>query len=293
MKTNKLQSLPPLINEDSEILILGTMPGNISLSRGEYYAASNNSFWKIIAVLYNNGKLFNSYEEKKECLKQNHIALWDTLHLCEREGSSDSSIKSEVCNDINALLNQYPQIRKIVFNGKKATQYYKSELPYFVANSTSNAYPIAFERKVGNWQIALETSKRVNLLQKDSPSTIQKHAIRSIAEEYTFDNIWEKYIIPLKGRTLSNSRGTNTIVNVDWNGVIRTTSTPKLKEKRNKIKIESFKLVVNKLLKEGSITREYIKNEAGRVSSAIVLILSQVPFFKVEGIAKRLVFIKK
>lgn len=116
----------------------------------------------------------------------------------------------------------------------------------------------------------------------------QETIISSIDEEYTFDSIWEKYIMPLKGKTLYNSKGgKNTITNVDWAKVTRITST----EKTGKIDIEPFKDAVKILLEKGEITRDYInQNYAKRASSGIVLILSQVPFFKLDEKPLRLTF---
>jgi restriction system protein len=92
-----------------------------------------------------------------------------------------------------------------------------------------------------------------------------------------FDDIWERYIMPLQGKTLVRSNGdTNKIIKVDWSGIERITSNGK----KGKIRIEIFKYAVNKLLKEEIITRDDInQNYAGRASSGIILILSQVPFF--------------
>lgn len=93
----------------------------------------------------------------------------------------------------------------------------------------------------------------------------------------SFEDVWEKYIIPLQGKVLTKSNGeTNTILKVDWSGVERLTSNGKT----GKIKIEIFKLAINKLLSDGFITREEInQNYSGRASSGIVMILAQVPFF--------------
>ena len=94
----------------------------------------------------------------------------------------------------------------------------------------------------------------------------------------SFDDMWGKYIIPLKGHELSNSRGTNIILDVNWGGIKRITS----QGKEGKIDIEGFKLAYNELLEKGIVRRDYINQQiAKRCSSGIVLILSQVPF--IEG----------
>ena len=101
-------------------------------------------------------------------------------------------------------------------------------------------------------------------------------AVRSNNKDVTFEQIWENYIIPLQGETLTNKNGTNKILKADWSGIERLTSNGN----KGKIKIEIFKQAVNKLLIDGSITRDYInQNYVGRASSGVVLILSQVPFF--------------
>lgn len=149
-------SFPPIEDNESEVLILGTMPGKESLATGEYYANNRNMFWKIIQELYNGGKDFASYEEKEACLKKNHIALWDTLEACDRVGSTDSGISNEVPNDLNGFLRQHPSIKRIVFNGKKPATYYSPKIPYAIALSTSPANAsYSQEEKIEAWRDCL------------------------------------------------------------------------------------------------------------------------------------------
>lgn len=93
----------------------------------------------------------------------------------------------------------------------------------------------------------------------------------------SFESIWERFIIPLEGKVLHRINGeTNQIEKVDWSEIHRITSNGR----KGKIKIEIFKLTVNKLLKDGFVTRDWInQNYSGRASSGIILILSYVPFF--------------
>ncbi len=158
----KIQSLPPIIDDDSEILILGTIPGEESLRKKEYYASPNNSFWKIMKQCFQPDVNFKNYEEKIAFLKRQHIALWDTLHSCERIGSLDKNITKEGRNKINHLLKKYPHIKKIIFNGKQASKNYQPQLPYVIACSTSNVHTITIEEKVENW------AKALNLHQTES-----------------------------------------------------------------------------------------------------------------------------
>lgn len=155
-KDSSVNSFPPIVDKQSEILVLGTAPGAVSLATGEYYAQKGNIFWKVISDIFNNGVSFRSYDDKVACLKANHIALWDVLKSCNREGSSDDMIEDEVLNDLDGFLKQYPRIRKIVFNGKKPSSYYKPVHPYFIAKSTSPANrQFTDEERIASWREAL------------------------------------------------------------------------------------------------------------------------------------------
>ena len=154
---NSVASFPPFVSEDSEILILGTMPGQVSLETGEYYAKSGNIFWRIIQELYHQGKPFCGYEDKLSCLKSNHIALWDTLKSASRAGSLDKDITGECLNNIDEFLRCHSNIKKIVFNGKKPSTYYHPSIPYSIALSTSPANnSFSYDERLQSWKEALK-----------------------------------------------------------------------------------------------------------------------------------------
>lgn len=132
----------PIIGNEPKMMILGSMPSITSLEKQEYYGFKHNRFWKIISAYF---KIeFNSYEEKTDCIKNNHIVLWDVIQTCEREGSLDSAISKEVVNDIEAMIKKYPSIQTILCNGKKSYDLYKRHFSYLNVEvialpSTSNA----------------------------------------------------------------------------------------------------------------------------------------------------------
>lgn len=117
-------SFEPIINKNSEILILGTMPSTISLEEDKYYANTNNQFWDIIYSIFNS-KIHNDYKQRCEFLLDNKIALWDVLKYADREGNLDNAIKNEKPNDISELLKEFTNIRTIIFNGSAAERYFK------------------------------------------------------------------------------------------------------------------------------------------------------------------------
>lgn len=158
-----ISSFPPIIDKDCKIIILGTMPGVQSLEKQEYYGHERNAFWKIIYSLFND-ELTSNYSCKKAFLLQNNVALWDVLKACYREGSLDSNIKEPIANDFKSLFNQYPNIKKIYFNGEPAEKLFKRlvskelsiSLPMYRLPSTSPANAIKFEQKLERWKIILQ-----------------------------------------------------------------------------------------------------------------------------------------
>ncbi len=137
---------------------------------------------------------------------------------------------------------------------------------------------------------ALEVANKLKIEILNIDSSVPLTSKKSLPSDKTFDSIWEKYIIPLQGKTLTRDNGeTNEIVKVNWSEVERLTSNGN----KGKIKVEIFKQAINKLLADGSITRDYInQNYVGRASSGVILILSQVPFFKLTDKPTGLKYIK-
>lgn len=113
-------------NNDSKILILGSFPSVKSREINFYYGHPQNRFWKILENIYNE-KIDNNIEIKKEFLLKNNIALWDTIKSCEITGSSDSSIKNAIPNDIENLIHT-TNIKAIFCNGNTS---YKLFMKYF------------------------------------------------------------------------------------------------------------------------------------------------------------------
>lgn len=158
-----IECFPPIIDNNAQILIIGTMPSVKSLNAAEYYAHPRNAFWKIIATLFNNGADFSDFAEKKACLLKNHLALWDNLKFCERNGSLDSNIKNMIPNDFETLLKKHSNIRCLIFNGQISFQIFKKFHPelletyqYFILPSTSPANAsLSFDKKLALWQKAL------------------------------------------------------------------------------------------------------------------------------------------
>lgn len=116
----------PVYNENSRILILGSFPSVKSREGEFYYHHPQNRFWKVISTLFQE-ELPSNIPEKKHLLLHNQLAVWDVIKSCEITGSSDSSIRNVVCNDISFILNT-AQIKCIITNGGTADRLYRRYL---------------------------------------------------------------------------------------------------------------------------------------------------------------------
>jgi len=144
MEYQKLyHQFPPQWDENSEILILGSFPSVKSREEGFFYGHPRNRFWKVVSTVVECREPV-TLEEKKEVLSNYHIALWDVIESCEIKGSSDSSIRNVVPNDLSEILSK-SKIKKIFVNGKTAEKLYnkyiypKTQITATVLPSTSPA----------------------------------------------------------------------------------------------------------------------------------------------------------
>lgn len=161
---------PPVADKEARVLILGSLPGQMSLRMQQYYAQPRNAFWKIM------GRLFGAepglpYRERTRRLVAHRVALWDVCAAARRPGSLDASIlhSSIVPNDFDTFIASHPHICLICFNGTKAAELYRRgvqpRLPDAfrfirceVLPSTSPAHAsMTFEEKLARWSIVQET----------------------------------------------------------------------------------------------------------------------------------------
>ncbi len=149
---------PPFFDKDSKVLILGSFPSVKSREQMFFYGHPQNRFWKVIAAV-TESKLPVTIKEKKELLQNKHIALWDVIASCEITGSSDSSIKNVIANDISVILEN-SDISRIFVNGKTAEKYYNKYIREAIGReavclpSTSPANAgWSFERLVDAWKV--------------------------------------------------------------------------------------------------------------------------------------------
>ncbi len=118
--------IEPVYDHSSRLLVLGSFPSVKSREQGFFYGHPQNRFWKVTSAVFACDEP-KTIEEKRSFLLANGIALWDVIASCDIEGSSDSSIKNVVPNDLSRILS-YAQITQIFVNGKTAQKYYNKYL---------------------------------------------------------------------------------------------------------------------------------------------------------------------
>lgn len=156
-------SLAPIVDEKTKVLIVGSMPGKQSLDKQQYYGNPRNHFWPIIGMLFHVA-IPEQYEQRIQLLRQHKIGLWDAIQSCERKGSLDATIKNEVPNNFEQLFFEYPQIELVLFNGGKSFDVFKKKIGLSVLGMKEyekmpSTSPIpgknikSFDEKVDMWQI--------------------------------------------------------------------------------------------------------------------------------------------
>lgn len=113
----------PVYDENSRILILGTMPSPKSRELGFYYGHPRNRFWNVISDLCGE-ELPQTVEEKKTLALRCHIAVWDVLQSCEIHGADDGSIRNPIANDLSVILSN-ADIKAVFTTGTKAAALYR------------------------------------------------------------------------------------------------------------------------------------------------------------------------
>lgn len=158
--THVTHTFGPLFDEHSEILMLGSFPSVKSREQQFYYGHPQNRFWKVMAAVFEDDMPV-TIEEKKAFLLRNHIAIWDVIESCDIVGSSDSSIRNVIGNDMNVVLEK-SNIKKIFTNGDKAYQLFlkyckrEGQPQVYKLPSTSPANAAwSLERLTENWRAAL------------------------------------------------------------------------------------------------------------------------------------------
>ena len=157
----QLHNIPPVYDERSTRLILGSFPSVLSRRTDFFYGHPQNRFWKVLAEVFD-CPLPATVAEKKSLILSHNLALFDVSASCEIAGSADSAIKNVIPNDLSPILKN-SKITEIFVNGKTAEKYYdkylRSEtgIDCICLPSTSPANAaFSLDKLVESWKIIAE-----------------------------------------------------------------------------------------------------------------------------------------
>ena len=149
---------PPVVRPDTRLLLLGSLPGAVSLARTQYYAHPQNQFWRLVGAVIGRELVPLGYDERLEALLEAKIGLWDTVAAATRRGSLDADIRLHAASDLAALAGTLPQLRAVGFNGGTSARIGRRQLAgvegidLIDLPSSSAAFArLPFDRKLEIW----------------------------------------------------------------------------------------------------------------------------------------------
>jgi len=152
---------PPVVDADTRVLILGSLPGEASLAARQYYGNPRNAFWRLMEGVLGASLVPLDYEARLVALRFHGVGLWDVIAEAERPGSLDAAIRDPAANDLLALVETLPNLRAVVFNGgtaaKLGAKLIGDRIPTLALPSSSPAHAArTFAQKAEAWA-ALKT----------------------------------------------------------------------------------------------------------------------------------------
>lgn len=150
------RSFPPVVNEGVRLLVLGSLPGEESLARGQYYGNKRNQFWRLMGEVIGRDLVGLDYPARLEALLAASIGLWDVIASASRRGSLDGAIRGHSANDLQALVRSLPSLKAVAFNGGTSARIGgqaldDAGLELLTLPSSSPAYTLSFEAKCRAW----------------------------------------------------------------------------------------------------------------------------------------------
>lgn len=153
------RAFEPAVDAAARLLILGSLPGEASLSAAQYYAHPRNGFWRLIGGAMDEDLAALPYEARLERLEARGVGLWDVIASAERSGSLDAAIRSPEAADLRGLVEGLPRLRAVAFNGQLAARLGRrilagqDGLALIDLPSSSPAHAISLSAKAESWAI--------------------------------------------------------------------------------------------------------------------------------------------
>lgn len=155
MEPVQKHSFPPVVDARTRVLVLGSLPGEVSLRRAQYYGYPRNLFWPLIGEVIGRDLVALAYPDRLAALGDAGVGLWDVVGSATRRGSLDAAIRDARANDLARLATDLPALRAVGFNGGTSArvgraQLAGSDLQLIDLPSSSPAYaslPLAAKRE--------------------------------------------------------------------------------------------------------------------------------------------------
>lgn len=149
----------PVVDRNTHLLILGSLPGDASLRAGQYYGHPRNAFWRLVGGVIGRDLAVLAYEERLAALQAAGIGLWDVVASAERPGSLDAAIRKPEAADLRSLVATLPALRAVAFNGGTAARLGRAvlagvsgvDLIDLPSSSPAHARPLA--EKAAAWSV--------------------------------------------------------------------------------------------------------------------------------------------
>ena len=116
------RAFDPVVDANTRLLILGSLPGDASLKAGQYYGHPQNAFWRLVGEAVGRELAALPYPERLEGLKASGVGLWDVIAGAERKGSLDADIRNAEMADLHRLIASLPLLKAVAFNGATAAR---------------------------------------------------------------------------------------------------------------------------------------------------------------------------
>ena len=154
---NRKRAFDPVVDANTRLLILGSLPGDASLKAGQYYGHPRNAFWRLIGGVIGRDLAALPYEDRLAALRAEGVGLWDVIASAERPGSLDAAIRQPEAADLRGLVQTLPNLRAVAFNGGAAARLGRAVLAdasgvaLIDLPSSSPAHARPFEEKAAAW----------------------------------------------------------------------------------------------------------------------------------------------
>jgi TDG/mug DNA glycosylase family protein len=155
--TARKASFAPVVDAETRLVVLGSLPGEISLRRAQYYAHPQNQFWRLMGAVTGQDLAAAPYDARLALLRSHGVGLWDVVQSARRAGSLDGAIRDHQPNPLVELAGSLPQLRAIAFNGATAAKIGRRTLGAPIAcdlvslPSSSAAHTLRIEAKLARW----------------------------------------------------------------------------------------------------------------------------------------------